>query len=82
MIHARDLPATIRQGTAGGGEKGAGIAPLKKALEEPERRIILRTLRAMGYNRLKTARALGINRTTLYNKMKRLDILDAESHRS
>lgn len=52
-----------------------GIAnSLKTALVEPERAIILNILEQNGWNRQKTAAALGINRTTLYKKMKRYDI--------
>ncbi len=51
--------------------------PLKDALAEPERRIIEAALRANGFNRQLTAEQLGINRTTLYKKMKRYG-LDAE----
>jgi transcriptional regulator with PAS, ATPase and Fis domain len=51
--------------------------PLREALEGPERRIIEAALRANGWNRQLTARQLGINRTTLYKKMKRYG-LDAE----
>ncbi len=47
---------------------------LSEALEEPERRIILNTLKAQNWNRNETATALGINRTTLYKKIKRLGI--------
>jgi len=43
---------------------------LKLALEEPERRIIEAALRANAWNRQLTAEQLGINRTTLYKKMK------------
>lgn len=48
--------------------------PLEEALREPERRILLRALRANGWNRQQTADQLGINRTTLYKKMKLLGI--------
>ena len=51
--------------------------PLKEALEEPEKRIIEVALRSNGWNRQLTAQQLGINRTTLYKKMKRYG-LDAE----
>ncbi len=51
--------------------------PLKEALEGPEKRIIEAALRANGWNRQLTAEQLGINRTTLYKKMKRYG-LDAE----
>ena len=45
--------------------------PLKDALAEPEKCIIEAALRANGGNRQLTAQQLGINRTTLYKKMKR-----------
>ena len=48
--------------------------PLEDALREPERRIILRALKANAWNRQKTADDLKINRTTLYKKMKTLGI--------
>lgn len=47
---------------------------LKTAMVEPERQIILNTLEQCGWNRQKTAASLGINRTTLYKKMKKYDI--------
>ena len=43
---------------------------LKQALANPERQIILDVLEAHQWNRMATAEALGINRTTLYKKMK------------
>ncbi len=52
------------------------VGSLKKALEEPERRIILRALEHNGGNRTETARGLGINRTTLFNKMRKYALLD------
>jgi DNA-binding NtrC family response regulator len=50
------------------------VMPLSEALEEPERQIILHALRLNQWNRHATAEQLGINRTTLYKKMKRLGI--------
>jgi transcriptional regulator with PAS, ATPase and Fis domain len=47
---------------------------LKQALEGPERQIILETLQQHNWNRNETAAQLGINRTTLYKKMKRLGL--------
>jgi DNA-binding NtrC family response regulator len=47
---------------------------LKAALANPERQIILDVLEAHSWNRNATAEALGINRTTLYKKMKRLKL--------
>lgn len=49
---------------------------LEDALRDPERRILLRALKANGWNRQKTADQLAINRTTLYKKMKALGLLD------
>jgi DNA-binding NtrC family response regulator len=52
------------------------IRPLKAALEEPERLIIENALRKMDGSRQKTAEALDINRTTLFNKMKKYELLE------
>jgi len=43
---------------------------LEEALREPERKILLKALKANNFNRQKTADQLGINRTTLYKKLK------------
>jgi DNA-binding NtrC family response regulator len=59
----------------------ATIAPgqtLREALEGPERQIILDVLRTNSFSRNLTADQLGINRTTLYKKMKRLGIDDLQ----
>jgi DNA-binding NtrC family response regulator len=48
--------------------------PLAVAMEEPERRIIRKALDANEWNRQKTAEDLGINRTTLYKKMRALGL--------
>ncbi|MBX7169237.1 MAG: sigma-54 dependent transcriptional regulator [Pirellulales bacterium] len=47
---------------------------LKQALSAPERQIILEMLERNNWNRQLTADALGVNRTTLYKKMKRLGL--------
>ena len=49
--------------------------PLSKAMQEPERQILLAALEANAWNRQETAKQLDINRTTLYKKIKqyRLD---------
>jgi DNA-binding NtrC family response regulator len=52
---------------------GATI-PLSEAMEGPERQIILAALESNDWNRNVTADLLGINRTTLYKKMKKLGI--------
>lgn len=74
-IEADDLPGnlTSRLPVA---VASSGGRTLKEALEGPERQIILEVLEANGWNRNATADALGINRTTLYKKMKRLGLED------
>ena len=79
-IRTSDLPEQFRTETARAGLV-AGELPggnLKTALVSPERQIILEALEANGWNRQDTSRMLGINRTTLYKKMKRFGI-DYES---
>ena len=52
-----------------------GIRPLKEALQEPEKRIIIQALEALNWNRQEAARILNISRTTLYKKTKKYDIM-------
>ena len=52
----------------------SGQQSLKDALAGPERQIIRDSLERNNWNRNETADALGINRTTLYKKMKRLGL--------
>jgi transcriptional regulator with PAS, ATPase and Fis domain len=47
---------------------------LQAALREPERRLILEALDRSGWNRTRAAQELGIDRTTLYKKMRSLGI--------
>ena len=68
-----------RRPAVGGSHPGRtcplSIRPLKEALEEPEKRIIIQALQALNWNRQETARVLDINRTTLYKKMKKYGLL-------
>ncbi len=82
-IGLEDLPGHVigRDDRAGGARRVAPVdgrlwnrQPLIEALREPERRIIEEALAANGWNRSRTAEALGINRTTLYKKMRQLGI--------
>jgi DNA-binding NtrC family response regulator len=73
LITTADLPPTVRDDVrTAAADVTAGA--LKRALEHPERRLILEALRSSGGRRDAAARALGINRTTLYKKLKRLGI--------
>ena len=55
-------------------QNGWTPTPLEDALAEPQRQIILRALEANDFNRQATAQQLGIDRTTLYKKIKRLGL--------
>ncbi|TWT99271.1 Transcriptional regulatory protein ZraR [Botrimarina colliarenosi] len=78
VIGLHDLPPEMRLPglTGGGGSTGYTGQSLKEALEGPERAIILEVLELNQWNRNETADQLGINRTTLYKKMKRLGLED------
>jgi DNA-binding NtrC family response regulator len=70
--------ATNLSGTGQREDPSYKIRSLSEALEEPERNIILEVLRVNQWNRNATADQLGINRTTLYKKMRKLGIAIAE----
>lgn len=75
------LPPSILNQAGVAGRAVAACMPgqtLREALEGPERQIILDVLRANSFSRNLTAERLGINRTTLYKKMKRLGIDDLQ----
>lgn len=74
-IGVQDLPQGIAAAVPLHIPKPEGKS-LKEALEGPERQIILACLEQHDWNRNATADALGINRTTLYKKMKRLGLDD------
>jgi DNA-binding NtrC family response regulator len=72
VIGIEDFPESLRRGATApdGLQARVGGAHLKAALANPERQIILDALENNGWNRQNTAEMLGINRTTLYKKMK------------
>jgi DNA-binding NtrC family response regulator len=75
-IRPDDLPETLHREHYDLDGIGARLSGgnLKSALTHPEKQIILEALEVNGWNRQDTARMLGINRTTLYKKMKKFDI--------
>lgn len=75
VIGMADLPASMATVGTVNMESTAGLT-LKQSLENPERQIIREVLEANHWNRNTTAEILGINRTTLYKKMKRLGLED------
>lgn len=76
MVRLEDLPKSLP--VAGPiSVEPIGRRTLKEALEGPERQFIFEVLESNSWNRNLTAETLGINRTTLYKKMKRLGLEDA-----
>ncbi len=73
VIGVDDLPGALTAGGLVSIEAVSGHS-LKQAMENPERQIIREVLESHQWNRQATAEALGINRTTLYKKMKRLGL--------
>ncbi len=83
-ITVDDLPPKLLAAAAASPGQPASTykpMPLREALEEPEKQILEAALRANGWNRQLTAQQLVINRTTLYKKMKRYGLVDAEGAR-
>ncbi len=48
---------------------------LKNALKDPEKIYILKILEEVGWNKKKAAKRLGVNRTTLYNKLRKHNLI-------
>ncbi len=81
VIAVGDLPREVSGGPSISIPR-VGSMTLKEALEEPERQIILDVLESNNWNRNATADSLGVNRTTLYKKMKKLGLEDGKyAHR-
>ena len=83
LIEPADLPPAVLAAAAEGDGDRAD-SPLKQALAVPERQLIIDALERAGWRRDVAARSLGINRTTLYKKLKRLgmDVADLQAVRS
>jgi DNA-binding NtrC family response regulator len=75
-IDVNDLPQILITQSQVALQQGYKPVSLKEAMAEPERAIIRAGLVANNWNRQKTAKALQINRTTLYKKMKRYGLED------
>jgi transcriptional regulator with PAS, ATPase and Fis domain len=73
FIGPEDLPNSIRQ-EQNQEEQTYKMSSLKEALAGPEKNIIRQALEANHWNRQLTAKALQINRTTLFKKMKQYDL--------
>jgi DNA-binding NtrC family response regulator len=72
-VDVGDLPpAVVAAGAVRLEPRGEGV--LRQSLAQPERQLILEALERHAWRRDAAARALGINRTTLYKKAKRLGL--------
>jgi DNA-binding NtrC family response regulator len=69
FIGPEDLPDSIKREQSRQTKQYKSMS-LKEALAEPEKEIIRQALQANHWNRQETAKALDINRTTLFKKMK------------
>jgi len=67
LIEVSDLPPNLKDGTAESAE-------VKLSLHENERLYILKTLAECNWNKKLAASVLGINRSSLYSKLKKYDI--------
>jgi len=75
FIGAEDLPDSIKQAQNQRQAEYERMG-LKEALAGPEKEIIRQALKANHWNRQQTAKALQINRTTLFKKMKHYGLYD------
>jgi DNA-binding NtrC family response regulator len=82
-IEPTDLGPELVEASLPGRDASIADAPLyspqhslREALEAPERRILVEALELNGWSRQRTAAMLGINRTTLFNKMRKHGLLE------
>jgi len=73
VVNKRDIPNVDKFSSEPA--KRVDGKTLKTAVEEPEREHIISVLNDCNWSRSKAAATLGVNRTTLYNKMKKYKIL-------
>jgi DNA-binding NtrC family response regulator len=77
LLEAADLPPQVqRRDIVPHSAMPMTSDRLRQAMSLPEKQIILNALQANRWNRNLTAEQLGINRTTLYKKMKKLGLQD------
>jgi len=82
VIDTNDLPSVILTGNEVVqnepqvvSQEVGDLAPLRRALQEPEKVYILKVLKEVGWNKKQAAKKLGVNRTTLYNKLRKHNIV-------
>jgi transcriptional regulator with PAS, ATPase and Fis domain len=80
VIGEEDLPERMPEITARESKPvPTPAASLKRAVEELERQMIADMLRTTGNNQQKTAKALGLSRQGLINKLKRYGLNSSET---
>jgi DNA-binding NtrC family response regulator len=72
FLQGMDRPLAVKAQISG---NNTGARSLREALKNPEKQVIQQALEEVAGNRKKAAANLGINRTTLYNKMKKYGLL-------
>ena len=80
IITPEDFPEALNKKTSAavniqGNHGSEDNCKLKKALQEPEKDLLVKALESTNWNRNDAAKSLGINRTTLYKKMLRFGLL-------
>jgi DNA-binding NtrC family response regulator len=76
FIVPESLPANIRENKAATSREELNHRTLEESMDRAEKQIILETLESFSWNRKLSARTLGISRTTLFNKMRRFQLVD------
>jgi DNA-binding NtrC family response regulator len=76
FIVPQSLPANIQENRPATSQQIFKQQTLEEAMEMAEKQVILETLESFRWNRQLSARTLGISRTTLFNKMRRFQLVD------
>jgi len=74
IVHRTDIPNVMKFAADPKKSTKSPERNLKRAVEQPEKEHIISILKDCNWNRNKAAASLGVNRTTLYNKMKKYNI--------
>ncbi len=75
IITVQDFPDFLNIAAEKGKLSAEDPLRLKEALKSPEKDLIVKALDSVAWNRNDAAKALGINRTTLYKKMQKYGLL-------
>jgi DNA-binding NtrC family response regulator len=76
FIVPESLPANIRESSPATSIEAVKHLTLEELMDRAEKQVLLETLESFNWNRQLSARTLGISRTTLFNKMRRFQLVD------